>query len=451
MQAMKPITVIAPTGCVGCGWGEEAFRRGMSLKPDAIAVDAGSSDSGPYYLGTGKTLFPRSVLKRQIREILLARNTAKIPLIIGSAGTAGARPHVDTFVEIVREIAKEESQHFKLSWIYSDIPHDRVKRAIKARNIIDFEAGFELTEELVDSSVGLVGQMGYEPIVKALADGAEVIVAGRACDDHAIAAYPIFRGGDPALSIHMGKILECGAFASEPFAMDVMLGTLNEDHFILEPGSLRRRATVKAVASHSLYEREDPFDISGPGGTVDLRSCEYREIDRRRVSVCKSKLIPTEKYYVKIEGARQVGYRSSVIVGVRCPTMIKEMDWVLAELKKHAMKNYADDGVALRFLVFGRDAVMGELEPMRRHLPHEVGVLIDTVGPTQDLAHEACNFVALEMQHIVYPGQLNNAANVAFPHSPREMNAGPVFSWSAYHLMLVDSANELFTINTELV
>jgi hypothetical protein len=448
---MEAITVLAPTGCLGCGWGDAALKRGLTLDPDVIAVDAGSSDSGPYYLGTGKTLFPRPVLKKQLRDLLIARKQNKIPLIVGSANTAGGKPHVDELVDIAREIAREEKHHFKMAWIYADVPKDRVKQAIRSRQITDFEAGFPLTAKLVDDSVGIVAQMGYEPIAKALDGGADVIIAGRACDDHAIAAYPVYRGGDPALSIHMGKILECGAFASEPFGMDVMLGTLEKDHFVLEPGSLKRRATLQAVGGHSLYEREDPFSIAGPGGTVDLRNCEYEEIDRRRVRVSGSKMESSKKYILKLEGAKRAGFRSSAMVGVRCPTLIVEIDWVIAELKRHANHVYGGKDIATRFLVYGRDAVMGELEPMRDRVPHEVGVLIDAAAPTQELAHEICNFLALELQHIVYPGQLNNACNVAFAHAPREVDAGPLYSWSVYHLMEAKSATEFFPIHMDRI
>ena len=57
---------------------------------------------------------------------------------------------------------------------------------------------------------------------------------------------------DIGLATHMGKILECGAFSAEPFAMDVMMGSLHDDHFVLEPGSLARKASLKSIAAHSL-------------------------------------------------------------------------------------------------------------------------------------------------------------------------------------------------------
>ena len=52
----QPITVLAPTGTLGYGFGAEALARGMSLNPSVIAVDAGSTDPGPHYLGSGEPL-----------------------------------------------------------------------------------------------------------------------------------------------------------------------------------------------------------------------------------------------------------------------------------------------------------------------------------------------------------------------------------------------------------
>ena len=51
--------VLTPTGTLGYGFGAEAFERGHGPGPDVIAVDAGSTDPGHYYLGAGKPLVSR--------------------------------------------------------------------------------------------------------------------------------------------------------------------------------------------------------------------------------------------------------------------------------------------------------------------------------------------------------------------------------------------------------
>ena len=45
------VGILVPTGMLGGGFGPETITRGISLGADVIAVDGGSTDSGPYYLG----------------------------------------------------------------------------------------------------------------------------------------------------------------------------------------------------------------------------------------------------------------------------------------------------------------------------------------------------------------------------------------------------------------
>src|SRR5262245_30695196 len=126
----KPITVLAPTGTLGYGFGLDALERGMSLEPSVIAVDAGSTDPGPHYLGSGEPLVSRFSLQKELRALIKAAHSANIPLIVGSAGGAGSRAHVDWTVEIVKDVFNELGLKKKVAWIYSDISKDRVKGAI---------------------------------------------------------------------------------------------------------------------------------------------------------------------------------------------------------------------------------------------------------------------------------------------------------------------------------
>ena len=50
---MREYKILSPTGIVGYGFPEESFREGIRRKPDLIACDGGSTDPGPYYLGSG--------------------------------------------------------------------------------------------------------------------------------------------------------------------------------------------------------------------------------------------------------------------------------------------------------------------------------------------------------------------------------------------------------------
>ncbi|TCT10227.1 acyclic terpene utilization AtuA family protein [Paralcaligenes ureilyticus] len=448
---MPQIKVLTPTCTLGYGFGIEALKRGMDWGPDVIAVDAGSTDPGPHYLGSGETLVSNFGIKRELKLLIQAARGADIPLIVGSAGGAGARRHVDITVELVREVAQECHLSFRLAWIYSDIPGQTVSGAIERGEVRDFEAGFELSAASALDSSAIVAQMGHEPIVDALAHGADVIIAGRSCDDCVIAAYPIWKGADPGLAIHMGKILECGAFSAEPHGADVMLGTIDESGFVLEPGSEQRRASLISVAAHTLYERENPFRQAGPGHELDLLHCTFDQVSEREVRVGGSKFIGTDDYWVKLEGASVVGYRSICIAGIRCPSMIACIDSLLADAKAQALSYFDSPTLKIEFHVYGRDGVMRELEPEPASLGKELGLLIEAVDQNQEAAHAAVHFLSGTLLHCSFPGQFNTAGNLAFPYSPSEIDAGPVYAFSVYHLMKVKSATENFKTHFEEV
>ena len=442
------ISVLTPTGTLGYGFDPHALARGMRFEPHVIAVDAGSTDPGPAYLGSAEALCSRRVVKGEIAQLLDAARNAGIPLVIGSAGGSGRGELVDWTVDIVREVAHAQGLRFRLAWIYADIASERVEEALERDEIEDFEAGFALTREALGDTTAIVAQMGWEPIAEALDAGADVVVAGRACDDLAIAAYPISAGADIGLATHMGKILECGAFSAEPFAMDVMMGFLHEDHFVLEPGSIARRASLKSVAAHSLYERENPFLQRGPGGSVDLSGCRFEAEGERRVKVSGARFLEDPVYRVKLEGAGLKGYRTLCMAGIRCPTMIERLDELLENARRRTVEHFAPDPVTPSFRVYGRNGVMAELEPFRRNGgAHELGLMMDVTASTQELAHAACHFLSGHLLHVAWPGQVNTSGNLAFPYSPSDIDAGAVYEFTIYHLMKADSPTELFPIH----
>ena len=50
---MPKVRVLVPTGALGLGYDRAALAKGIAAAPDIIAVDGGSTDSGPAYLGRG--------------------------------------------------------------------------------------------------------------------------------------------------------------------------------------------------------------------------------------------------------------------------------------------------------------------------------------------------------------------------------------------------------------
>jgi len=189
----------------------------------------------------------------------------------------------------------------------------------------------------------------------------------------------------------------------------------------------------------------------GPGGMNDLTNTVFTQVDERRVKVTGSRFIPDARYRVKLEGAEKLGYRSVVLVGIRDPFMIAALDRLFADVRERAEARFgmAAKGVQLNFSIYGRNAVMGALEPVTDAKPHEVGVLIDAVAPEQELATGVAMFVRGTLQHASYPGIRNTAGNMAYPFSPFGIPVGPAYRYNVYHLMPVANPLECFPVRFE--
>lgn len=451
---MDEVIGIAPSGSMGSGYNQMAFERALEANPHFIGQDAGSTDMGPYYHGTGKTFLPLSTYRYDVSIMLRAARARRIPLIIGSALTSGANCSLEQAAGMVRDLAREHGLSFRMALITAEIDKAELKRRMRASPFESIGPAGALTEATIDRCGPIVAQMGVEPFIRALDAGAEVIVAGRACDDAIFAAMPIMQGYDVGLSLHCGKILECAGLSAIPVDLaEPLIGRVRRDHFEVEPGHPAHRCTTVSVAGHSLYERGDFAIQPGPGGVNDLTDAVYTQLDERRVKVTGSRFVRDKVFRVKLEGAEQVGFRSIVLTGIRDPIMIGHLDELIAEVRERAQARFqlAERGVHLNLSVYGRDAVMGKLEPDRAHVPHEVALLIDAVAPDQDLATAVAMFVRGTLQHASYPGIVNTAGNMAYPFSPFGVPVGPAYRFAVYHLMPLADPCEIFPVTIEKV
>jgi len=447
---------VSLNGLLGYGYPASSLEHARAMKPDFIGVDAGSTDPGPYYLGAGKSFVSRAQVARDLEPALRAAVASGIPLIIGTAGGSGARPHLEATVGLVCEIAHRNDLRFRMAVIAADVAPETVLEALRDGRVAPCGNAHRLTPEDVRDCTRIVGQMGTEPLVAALDGGADVILAGRCCDAAIFAAEPMRRGFDPGLALHMGKIMECGTLSARPAgANDVLVGTIAEDAFEVIPANPRRRCTPESVAAHSLYEQPDPNCFHEPEGTVDLSACEFEQVGERAVRVIGSRLIPAEQPTVKLEGARLRGYRAITVAGVRDPLVIEHLDEieesVLATVTEALSEALDGDDLTLRFLRFGVDAVTGSAEGRPAALPREVGLVIDAIAPSQELADRALALARSTALHQDFEGRKSTAGNLAFPFSPSDLSGGPVYEFAVYHLMEVADPNALFTVTFEEV
>ncbi len=438
------IRVLAPLGMLGYGYPPESFEAGLARSPHLIAADAGSTDAGPHKLGRGVGIVSRAATKRDLTPMVRASSERRIPLVIGSAGGTGQKSRVDWTVEIVREISAEAGLSLRIAVIYADVPAKSVSQAFEDGDLTALRGVPDLSLENIQAATAIVAQMGPEPIMAALEEGADVVICGRAYDPAIFAALPMLRGFDAGLALHMGKILECGAQCATPgAASDCMLGTLKPDGFILEPLNPARACTPTTVAAHTLYEKSDPATLPGPGGVLDLSKCRFDALDERRVKVAGSRFVADEAYRVKLEGAVCDGYRTVCIAGVRDPVMIAQLDECL-DHARGIVRDWSGADGQVNFLVHGRDAVMGDAEPMRDSPAHELGLVIEAIAADQETADHLCGLARAALMHFHYTGRKATAGNLAFPFAPSDMPAGPVYRFVLYHTMPVETALTLF-------
>jgi len=117
----RSVGVIFPSGMLGGGFSAESVKRGIEMGATAIAIDGGSTDSGPHYLGASVAKTAASAVERDLRILLAAARENGIPLIVGSCGTSGTDAGVDWVADIALRIAAEDRLSFRMARIYSEL------------------------------------------------------------------------------------------------------------------------------------------------------------------------------------------------------------------------------------------------------------------------------------------------------------------------------------------
>ncbi len=451
--AENEIRILSPTGVCGSGFIESSFEKALTQKPDFIGCDAGSTDPGPAYLGSGGTAFPREAVRRDLRLMLLGARRLGIPLLIGSAGTAGADSQLDGFCETVREIAAAEGLKFKLARIHSEQGKPYLRQKLREGRIKPLHPAPEFNAATIERSEHIVGMMGAEPFMRALEAGADVVVAGRASDTAIFAALPVMRGFPEGMAWHAAKILECGAAAVvNRKTPDCMFAWVRKDHFVVEAPDPELKCTPQSIASHSLYENADPFMLVECSGTLDLTNSRYEAVSATAVKVFGSEFIRAPRYTVKLEGAEKVGYQSVLIGSIRDPFIIRQIDDWTARLtgKIHARVNmvYGDrlktGDYLFHIRIYGKDGTMGPLEPVKEIRSHELCLVFEVTAPTQEMASTIAGITRHQALHLPIPEWSGLITALACPYN--HLDRGAVYRFNVNHVVEPDDPHEMFPI-----
>jgi hypothetical protein len=186
-----------------------------------------------------------------------------------------------------------------------------------------------------------------------------------------------------------------------------------------------------------------------------LTHSNYTAIDDVSVRITGSDFIPSADYTVKLEGAELVGYQSIMIGGIRDPFILRRLDQWLSEIKAYIygavervlLLRPADWTLTVH--VYGRNAVMGALEPNPSEMPHEVGIVVETTAATQELATKAAQLSRQPFLHHGVPEWTSGTTSFACLHNPAHIDRGAVYRFNLNHVAVPRTKTEMF--RTEIV
>lgn len=450
----EPLRVLSASGQLGYGIVEASLERGLARQPHFIGCDMGSIDPGPYYLGSGAMAAPEAMVRRDLALVISAARRLDIPLLIGSAGTAGARPHLAATLALVREVAHAQGLTLRLALIDSDVDPEVLTRALaegRLQPLDDNEGPLPLpTAEDIRACGHRVAQCGTETFRRALTPEVDMVLAGRACDTAIFATLPEMLGYDAGLALHMAKIVECTSLCCDPGGRDAILAELWPGHFVLESMNPALRATPASVAAHALYEQADPFVVEEPTGTLDLRQARYEAVDARRTRVSGARFTARAQPTLKVEGALRVGARAVLLAGIADPVMQGELPTALTqvEAKVRALLPLSEGQVwALHPHVYGQGAIT-PLPVGQAHAP-ELGLVLEFIASDAGLAQTVAAVFKQNLLHHGFPGRLSTAGNLAFAFTPSELAAGDAYRFALYHRLDGENPAHIFQVRHE--
>lgn len=455
---MDELRIVSANGLMhGNGFPTDSLVAGLAEDPQFVGVDAGSTDGGPYYLGSGENMHASRAAAKAVLQVLLTHTlAADVPLLVGSAATAGRDDGVDWTCDVVREIAAEEGLTFDLAAIYAEQDEADVLGAIERDAVAPLDESPPLAPDAVAGSERIVAMMGPEPYVEALERGADVVVAGRSSDVAIYKAMALREGFDEGLSTHLAKVIECGGLIALPrTGGDCVLGVLTDDAFRVRPTNPEKYTDPITVASHLLYETADPTQFVEPRGVLRTDEATYEAVDDRTVEVRGSRFERSARYTVKLEGARRVGHRGVAMAGVRDPDAVEAIDSLIeiaetAIARKARSLGVGPDEYRASIHVYGRDGAMARREPDPTP-GHELGLFFDVVAPTGELADDLLEEATYHAFVSDFPGRKTTAGNVAFPMSPSHVATEPAYEFSVWHTLAVDDPLDPFEVVVDRV
>jgi len=426
---------------------EESFWIGAKTNPDYYCCDSGSDDIGPVPLGADKCASHPDWQIHDLELMLLASRQQGVPMIIGSSGDTGTNSRVDMYVGFIKEIAaRHKLAPFKLAYFYSEVDKEYLLKKMQAGEEIEgLDSRGPLTRADLDRTDRIVAVAGVHPFIKCLEMGADVIIGGRSSDCAVFAAPAIFEGLPENCAYYGGKVLECASFCCEPYGgKETIIGAITAQDVKVTAMHPAQRCTVASVAGHAMYERSNPYFEYVAGGTLDMTDCVYEQFDEKTCRITNPKFLPIEgRVKVKLEGSGKVGERYMGMAGIRDPYTIRHIDQVIQWAKDQVEERLHGKDYQLSYRIFGKNGVMGDLEPVKEIRSHELLVVVEGVSPDDKVAEEATLIGTRQIFYARLPEVKGTAGTAAFILD-EVVKISAAYEWTMNHTVTVDDPLELF-------
>ncbi len=204
-----------------------------------------------------------------------------------------------------------------------------------------------------------------------------------------------------------------------------------------------QRCTVASVAGHAMYERSNPFFEYVAGGMLDMTDCVYEQYDEKTTQITGPRFVPVQgKVKVKLEGSGKVGERFIGIAGIRDPYTINNIDRVIEWARSQVEERFAGKDYQLYYKIFGKNGVMGDLEPVKEIRSHELCIVVEGIAPTKETAEEITMIGTRQIFYARLPEVKGTAGTAAF-FIDEVLQASPAYTWTINHVVPVDDPMEL--------
>jgi len=354
------------------------------------------------------------VLDKRIKALwpICSQNGIKFISNMGAANPIGAASRT---LEIIRDMGMKKAR-------VAAVVGDDVRDAIKDVNPQIWETGktlSDLCDKLGKDLVSANAYLGAEPIVEALAAGADIVLTGRCADPAIFIAPMIYEFGWEmndwsrlSAGVVCGHLMECsvqctgGYFADPPYknvpkikdiGFPLTIVDENGRGVVTKVEGTGGLVTPASCKEQLLYEVHDPRNYITPDVIADFSEVQFEQIqpDAVRVTGARGKKRPemlkaTLCFWEDWIGEGQVGYA--------CPDAYERAQYVVKEMIQPMLNDLKDDGQIgeTRIDYIGVNSHFGPAAPEPKTSLNEVRIRVAARCKSKEAAEQ----IGIEMMNI---------------------------------------------------